>query len=129
MIKDVMSSGRYVQVSSGGSSTYVNNYGGQQGVGNMRYNTSTQNMEVYDGNNWMQLNMGIASIGLTAEAESLLDWARKEREKQMLREARIRSNPALQKAYENIKRAQENFDLLEALIKDDIDNQVETSGP
>lgn len=129
MIKDVMSSGRYVQVSSGGSSTYVNNYGGQQGVGNMRYNTSTQNMEVYDGNNWIHLSMGIASVGLTGEAEALLDWARKERDKQIMRESRIRQSPALQKAYENIKRAEENFDLLEALVKDELDNQSVTSGP
>ncbi len=115
MIKDITSSGRYVQVQGGSASTYVNGYSGLQGVGNMRYNTSNQNMEVFDGNTWIQLNMGYSSIGLTPEAESLLDWARQERDKRFQREARIKNNPALQKAWDAIKRAEENFDILEAI--------------
>ena len=115
MIKDIVSSGRYVQVQGGSASTYVNGYSGLQGVGNMRYNTSNQNMEVFDGNTWIQLNMGYSSIGLTPEAEALLDWARQERDKQFQREARIKNNPALQKAWDAIKRAEENFDILEAI--------------
>ena len=75
MISTIMPTGRYVQVSGGGASTYVNNYSGSQGVGNMRYNTSMQCMEVFDGQNWQKINMATASVGLNHEAESLLDWA------------------------------------------------------
>ena len=77
MISNVMSTGRYVQVSGGSTSTYINNYSGSQGVGNMRYNTSSQRMEVFDGNNWQQLNMGSVSVGLDHEAEQAIDWALK----------------------------------------------------
>ena len=77
MISNVMSTGRYVQVLGGSTSTYINNYSGSQGVGNMRYNTSSQRMEVFDGNNWQQLNMGSVSVGLNHEAEQALDWALK----------------------------------------------------
>jgi len=40
-----------MQVMGGSASTYVNNYGGAQGVGNLRFNTSSQCLEVYDGTN------------------------------------------------------------------------------
>jgi hypothetical protein len=68
MIKNITASGRYIQVSGGNASTYVNGNHGAQGVGNMRYNTSNQQMEVYDGNNWITLNMDYASVGLNGEA-------------------------------------------------------------
>lgn len=118
MIKDITTSSRYMQVSGSSGHTYVNGYSGSQGVGNMRYNTSNQNMEVFDGNNWITLGMGFTSVGLTMEAEALLDWAREERNKQLAREAKIQTNPALRKAYEAIQRAEENFDMLEALVGD-----------
>ncbi len=116
MIKSISQNGRYVQVSNGSASTYVNGYAGAQGVGNLRYNTSNQSMEVFDGNTWMVLNMTYATVGLTGEAESLLDWARMEREKQYNREHRIRNNPALKKAYEAIQRAEANFDILDKIV-------------
>ena len=48
----------------------------------------------------------------------MLDWAREHRNKELARELKIKNNPALQKAYEAIKRAEENFDLLEAIAGD-----------
>ena len=122
MIKGITPQGRYVTVSGGGSSTYINGYSGLQGVGNLRYNTTSQNMEVYDGNNWVSLNMDYVSVGLNGEAEALLDWARQQRDKQLHREALIRNNPALQKAWAAIQRAEENFDLLEKFVEHDNDH-------
>lgn len=127
MIKSISSSGRYVQVSGGGASTYVNGYSGLQGVGNMRYNTTSQSMEVFDGNNWITIAMDYATVGLNGEAESLLDWARKERDKQLQREIRIKNNPALQKAWDAIKRAEENFDILEAIAGEYKPDQTESA--
>lgn len=122
MIKGITPQGRYVTVSGGGSSTYINGYSGLQGVGNLRYNTTSQNMEVYDGNNWVSLNMDYVSVGLNGEAESLLDWARQERDRQLRREALIRDNPALKKAYEAIRRAEKNFEILEKFVEHDVNN-------
>ena len=128
MIKGITPQGRYVQVSGGGSTNYINNGGGQIGVGNLRYNTSSQNMEVYDGNYWQTLNMDYVSVGLNGEAESLLDWARQERENQLKRQALIRNNPALQKAYEAIQRAEANFDILAKFVENDSEsNSVQAS--
>lgn len=98
-----MASGRYMQVSGGNSSTYVNGYSGAQGVGNMRYNTSNQNMEVFDGSNWITLNMSHSSVGLTHEAEMLLDWARQKRDEEVILQAMIEKHPGLREAYERLE--------------------------
>lgn len=124
MIKGINTGGRYLQVQGGSPmSTYVNNSMGM-GVGNMRYNTTNQNIEIYDGNNWQQMNMQYATVDLTYEAQSLLDWAQRERARQNERERLILNNPALQKAYEAIKRAEENFDILHKFVEHDQDDGV-----
>lgn len=118
MIKNISSSGRYVQVTGGQSTTpYINS--GQQSAGTMRYNTSSQMVEVYDGSGWQQLGGGYVSVGLNGEAESLLDWARDERDRQAKREQMIKENPALQKAWESIKKAEDNFDILSKFVEND----------
>ena len=127
MIKGITQSGRYTQVSCGTSSTYVNGYSGSQGVGNVRYNTSTQNMEVYDGNNWVMLNMGFASVGLTGEAEMLLDWAREQRDKQLAYQSMAKDHPAIKNALDALKRAEEQLDLVYKLSKEYENEGVMTS--
>jgi len=128
MIKGI-NGGQFITVQGGSpSSTYVNNYSGGQGVGNMRYNTSSQNVEVYDGNNWVQLAMSYASVELSGDAQSLLRWAQDERSRQSRRQELIKNNPALQKAYEAIARAEANFDILEKFVENDSESgQVQSS--
>ena len=118
MIKDIHASGRYVQVQGGSSSTYVNGYSGLQGVGNMRYNTTSQNMEVFDGNNWITLNMGYASVGLNGEAESLLDWARKKRDEELAWESLAKENQAVKIALDNLEKAKQQLDITAKLARD-----------
>lgn len=118
MIKSIISNGRYVQVTGGQSpSPYISQ--GSQSAGMMRYNTSNQNVEVYDGNGWQQIDGGYVQIGLNGEAESLLDWARQERDRQSKRDQMIKDNPALQKAWEAVKKAEDNFDILSKFVEND----------
>lgn len=118
MIKNITASGRYVQVSGGNSNTYVNSYSGLQGVGNMRYNTSNQNMEVFDGNNWITLAMDYASVGLSGEAEALLDWARRKRDEEMAWESLAKDNQAVKIALENLNKARQQLDVTAKLARD-----------
>ena len=118
MIKDIMASGRYVQVSGGSASTYINGYSGLQGVGNMRYNTTSQNMEVFDGNNWVTLNMGYAQVGLNGEAESLLDWARKKRDEETEWYRLASNSEAVRIALEQLEQARERLELTAILARD-----------
>lgn len=131
MIKGINGSGRYVKV-TGGTSTDPYISPGSAGAGMVRWNSNMNTMEVNDGNSWKNFNMNYATIELTPEAESLLEWARAERDKQSSRERAVRNNPALQKAYEAIKRAEDNFDLLETIAKEhdnDYGEVAESSGP
>jgi hypothetical protein len=92
-----------MQVIGGSASTYVNAYGGAQGVGNLRFNTTNQQLEVYDGVNWAFLNMPDTTVGLNDEAESLLDWARERRNEEIAVKARMEKHPGLKEAYERLE--------------------------
>ena len=118
MIKGITQSGCYTTVSNGNSSTYVNSYSGQQGVGNMRFNTSTQNMEVFDGNNWVMINMSHATVGLTPDAESLLDWARQKRDEELAWELLAKDNQAVKIALDNLEQARRQLDVTAKLARD-----------
>ena len=118
MIKNITASGRYVQVSGGTSGTYVNGYSGAQGLGNMRFNTSTQNMEVFDGSSWITLNMDHASIGLNGEAESLLDWARKKRDEELAWQNLAETSQAVKIALDNLEQAKQQLDITAKLAKE-----------
>lgn len=103
---------------SGGSASYpyipYNSNNPIQGM--IRING--QDLQVFDGSNWMNLGASYAQVNLSADAESILEWARKERDKQRLREKRIQENPALKKAYEAILRAEENYEMLDRIVGD-----------
>lgn len=118
MIKSIMPTGRYIQVSGNqGNMPYISP--GSQSAGMMRVNTSSQNVEVYDGSSWREIGSGYVNVGLSGEAEALLDWARQERDRMSKRDQMIKNNPALQKAYEAIKKAEDNFDILSKFVEND----------
>jgi hypothetical protein len=118
MIKSITPSGRYIQVAGGNVGTYVNGYAGAQGVGNMRYNTTNQCIEVFDGNSWIMLNMDYASVGLNGEAESLLDWARKKRDEEMAWQSLAKDNQAVKIALDNLEQARRQLDITAKLARE-----------
>jgi hypothetical protein len=127
MIKGI-TGGKYLIVNGGSpSTTYISP--GSVGSGMMRYNGNSNNIEVNDGNMWKQLDTSYAQVQLDHEAESILNWAKQERDRQRLREKRIQENPALKKAYEAILRAEENYDILDRIVGEDHDvgTQVQSS--
>jgi hypothetical protein len=125
MIKGLMS-GKGTVI-SGGSVSYpyvpMNNNNPIQGM--LRINN--QDMQVFDGANWMTVGASYASVDLDADTQSLLEWARGERTRQAQRDERIRNNPALKKAYEAIQRAEDNFDILDKIIGEDANEHVQSS--
>lgn len=120
MIKNLLSSGKYISVLGGGATNYINNYTGAQGVGNLRFNTVNQTMEVYDGNNWIQLYLGNATIGLNAEAESLLDWAKKKRDEEIEIDLLAAANPTIKDLLGQIKEKEDQIQMVMTLIKKEV---------
>jgi hypothetical protein len=128
MIKGINSSSPYLIVQGGNP---IQNYfsPGAQGAGQMRYNTNTNNVEVWDGVTWKEIATSYASVDLNYEAQSLLEWARNQRDRQQALEQRIAQNPALKKAFESVVRAQENFDMLDKIVGDDLDAELREITP
>ena len=116
MIKSITAVGKYLGVMGAQPpNTYINNTYGLQGVGNVRYNTTNQAFEVFDGTMWMQLSMAHAQIGLTQEAESILDWARHKRAE----EERIMQ---LADEHPGIKDLQQKLEVMIALVSKERQN-------
>ena len=98
MIKSINSNGRYITVSGGSpSSTYYQN--GMPMAGMTRYYNN--NLEVYDGSGWVQIGNSYATVGLTSEAEEILDWAREKRREEEAMLPLPSDHPAVKIAKEN----------------------------
>jgi hypothetical protein len=79
-------------------------------------------LEVFNGSNWQQIGTSYATVSLDQETQDLLSWARAQRTMQLNRLTLAQNNPAMLKALEAIKRAEENFELLEQFVKYDSTN-------
>ena len=120
MIKGISSTGRYTMVTGGtANNPYISP--GSAGAGMMRWNPNMNCMEINDGNMWKMLETSYASVGLTGEAESLLDWAREERNKQLEWERLASNNKGVKLALENLNKAQEQLKIMAHLAKEDYD--------
>ena len=85
-----MQSGKYVHVTGGYPTAPSMNYNTQNrqtsiqsAAGDVRYNSTVQGLEIFDGYTWMSWNPSYASVGLSPEAEELLDWAKEKRKKEL----------------------------------------------
>ena len=118
MIKAIHTIGKYVQVIGGSASTYVSAQPGSQGVGNLRFNTSAQRLEVYDGMTWLELNMPHTSVRLSGVAEEAIDWV----QRQMAEEKRLavlaKEHPAVADALKAVEQAQERVRIVAALVQE-----------
>ncbi len=125
MIKTVNGAGRYVMVQGGfPATTYINTSPGYMNVGEVRYNTSIQRLEVYDGNMWIELNTSHASIGLTPDAELAIDWAKRKLNEELALEQKAKDNPAIADLLNQRKKIDEQIQVIEILTKD---NKVGTN--
>lgn len=85
-------------------------------VGQMRYNGSSQNIEVYDGNTWQTMSTAYPSIELSGEVQAIVNWARMK----MAEEARVKElaakHPTVADALAAVERAEEQVRIVAALV-------------
>ena len=86
--------------------------------GAIRFNTTSQAFEVYDGSAWQNV-MGHSTVNLTAEAESLLIWAREEKRKQEELEKWADKHPTIRAALEDLQLAQQRLDVVTILCREE----------
>lgn len=129
MLNGINTSGRYLQVTGGTSSTYINkNYNpNAKMVGDMMYDVDSQCMKVFDGSSWQPLMGSYATVELTYEAQTLLDWARKKKDEEMLLEKQAQESPAIKDLVDQIKQKQEQIKMVQTLINSPGDNAIKPS--
>jgi hypothetical protein len=85
-------------------------------VGQLRYNGSSQNLEVYDGNSWISMLTSYPTIELAPHVQAVVAWA----QSKMAEEAQVRElaakHPAMADALAAVDKAQEQVRIVAALV-------------
>lgn len=100
MIKQLTSSSTYVTVQNPYPPSIYNN--GMMNVGQVRYNPTLQQMEVFDGNMWQVISSS-ATVGLSWEADSAIRWAIEKQKAEEDLKLRMERHPGLKDAYEKFQ--------------------------
>jgi hypothetical protein len=119
MIKGLATSRRYTVVSFGNTSVpYVNQNLNNPMQGMMRISGS--DLQVFDGQGWTVMNTSYATVGLTGEAESLLDWARQKRAEEQEMMILAKTNPTIKDLLNTIKQKQDQIEMVKILMKNEV---------
>jgi hypothetical protein len=116
MIKGIMS-GPGINVQGGNTSfPYVpmNNNNPIQGM--MRING--QDMQVFDGSSWLSVGASYATVELNADTQSILQWAREQRGKQLEWEQLAKTSKGVKLALDNLNKAEEQLRITAHLAKE-----------
>jgi hypothetical protein len=120
MIKGIMGTTGVTVAGGNTSLPYVNQNHTNPMQGMLRIWGS--DMQVYDGNNWMNLSTSYATVSLDQDVLDVIQWARTQRTMAMNRLNLAQNNPALMKVLERIKRAEDDFELLAKFVEHDHEN-------
>ena len=118
MIGSISSSGvNLLYVNQGGNNmSYINMSNPSAGM--MRYNGNSQNIEVYDGNVWIQMYGRNVDIQLSPDVQMVADWAKKRMAEEAEYGRLAQSNEAVKIALDNVRKAQQQLDITAKLVKD-----------
>lgn len=117
MIKNVYGSGRYLTTLNNSATNYMNNFSGAQGLGNMRFNTTTQSVEVYDGQMWQPMQMTDVSLMLTSDAVEAIDWVNQKRKEEHDIRALAEQHPAVADQLAAVREAEEKLRMITLLVQ------------
>lgn len=119
MIKN-LSPGGGISINNNHSSwpTFYNSVqnSGNSLIGQMRYNGSSQNIEVFDGNSWLMMNSSYPTIDLAPHVQAVVTWAQaKMHEESRLKELAAK-HPTVADALKALERAEEQVKIVAALV-------------
>jgi hypothetical protein len=119
---------RGVTVSGGDTSLpYINQNPNNPIQGMIRINNT--DLEVFNGTGWQSLPSSYATVSLDQDTQDLLQWARAQRTMALNRMTLAQNNPALMKALEKLKKAEDNFELLSKFVEYDLDAELRELAP
>jgi hypothetical protein len=107
-----------VTVSAGNTALpYVGPNANNPMTGMIRINNTE--LEVFNGTSWQQISSSYATVSLDQEILDVIQWARTQRTMAMNRLTLAQNNPALMKALEKLKKAEDDFELLAKFVEHD----------
>ena len=119
MIKGVAQSGRYTIVSAGNTSVpYINQNLNNPMQGIVRINGS--DLQAFDGQNWIVMNSSYATVGLTPDAESLIDWARQKRDEEVATLKLAETNPTIKSLLDEMNKYKDQIEMIKILMKEEV---------
>jgi hypothetical protein len=86
-------------------------------------------IEVFNNTGWQTIGTSYATVSIDQEVLDVIQWARTQRQLDMNRKTLIENNPALEKAYEAVKRAEANFDILSKFVENDLAAELREIAP
>jgi len=84
-------------------------------AGMIRYNNG---FEVYDGNHWVTMSGAYPTVELDLSAQAAIRWANEKMAEEKRLKELAKTNPALQDAIEALQRAQEQVQIVAALVQE-----------
>ena len=112
MITNVYSHSGFVTANSTVAGPYIN--AGTPSAGMLRYHN--QQVQVYDGSSWLAMS-STASVGLSAEAEEIIAWARDKMQEEREARAMAPDYPAVADALGVVREAEEQLKTVVALCR------------
>ena len=98
MIKGLMGSAGIIVQGGNTSVPYINQTSSNPMQGMIR--VWGTDMQVFDGNNWMNMSTSYATVGLEPTAEEAIKWVRHKMEEEQDLHKRMERHPGLKDAYE-----------------------------
>ena len=95
------------------------------GSGTVKFDPATQNFQVNDGMNWINIPNDSVTIDLSYESKQALAWARKKYREEEELERLAEDNPAVADLVNQIKEKQSQLEMVKTLIKKDTNNYPE----
>lgn len=107
---------------SGSYSTWPSFYNTVSGTGNgllgqLRYNGSSQNLEVYDGMSWLTMTSSYPTIDLAPHVQAVVTWAQTKMAEETRLKALAEKHPSVADALAAFKKAEEQVKIVTALVE------------
>ena len=121
---DYVVGGEFMNVtSSKGAVPYLNSNPNPM-TGSLAFDSSTQSMKVFDGNNWQIVGGGSAVVNLTPNAISILKWAEKKMFEEQELKALCDKHPAIKDIVGEMRTSMDNYinkiEMIKALIQEEV---------
>jgi hypothetical protein len=83
----------------------------------LRYNSSSGNVEVYDGVAWLTLSSGPTQVSLDGPTQEAVQWVRRRMEDEKRLAELAKRHPAVADAVAAVAQAQEQLDIVTTLVQ------------